>query len=284
MSVESSLGEMMNSFKVLQLVKKNSRIDSATWIAEAEFGFRYVRDIVDALQHPSRILEVGCGSGILLSMLKEEFPYHEFEGIEPLGGGFSQLEELNSFVRDMGVGIETAPYESFQIKQKYDLIYCVNVFEHVKDWRHFLDWAAASLKKNGQFFVLCPNYNFPYESHFKLPVVGNKKLTYRIFRRYIDRFEESNNVEGLWASLNFVKKSEVKKYVQSHEAGLALDLQDDISIVEEMFDRLNKDSEFRKRQSVVGSIALGMKRIGVFSFLKHFPNFLPYMKLNFVKS
>ena len=55
-------------------------------------------------------------------------------------------------------------------------IFCVNVFEHVDDWRHFLDWASKNLNENGQFIVLCPNYGIPYESHFKIPIIFNKRL------------------------------------------------------------------------------------------------------------
>ena len=45
------------------------------------------------------------------------------------------------------------------------------------DWRDFLSFANNSLAENGRLIILCPNYGFPYESHFHLPIIVNKSLT-----------------------------------------------------------------------------------------------------------
>ena len=68
---------------------------------------------------------------------------------------------------------------------KYDLIYCVNVFEHLNDWRKFLLVATEWLSKDGKIVILCPNYGFPYESHFRIPIFMNKAFTYKIFNSFI---------------------------------------------------------------------------------------------------
>jgi hypothetical protein len=160
----------------------------------------------------------------------------------------------------------------------------VNVFEHVVDWQHFLSWASESLKEGGAFFVLCPNYGFPYESHFKIPVVLNKQLTYGLFKRYIMRFERDNQCEGLWDSLNFVKKSEVARVCQEKHSQLGFQMHDDISIINHMIERVSADAEFRKRQSILGRLATVLKALGMLNLIKKFPNFLPYMKLAFRKT
>ena len=85
------------------------------------------------------------GSGILLSILSEEYPQHNFVGLEPFGDGFSNLKELNTTVRLLDVNLLIESYEQHQFK--YDFIYCINVFEHVDNWQHFLKWASISLKK-----------------------------------------------------------------------------------------------------------------------------------------
>lgn len=270
--------------KTHQIVKvlEDSKIQNASlWIAEAEFGFSHLKDPIISLSPGSDILEVGSGSGILLSMLIEEYPKHNFTGIEPLGGGFSNLRELNSAVRDVGAQVSIEGYEQHQAK--YDLIFCVNVFEHVKDWQHFLGWASESLKEGGVFLVLCPNYGFPYESHFKIPVVLNKQLTFRLFKRHILRFERDNQCAGLWDSLNFVKKSEVARVCQEKRSQLGFQMHDDVSIIDHMIRRASADPEFRKRQSMLGHIATALKAVGILALIKKFPNFLPYMKLAFRK-
>lgn len=267
---------------VLSKIKSLDIPNSAVWIAEAEFGLRYVRDYIQELSDSSSILEVGCGSGILLSMLAEEFPSHHFQGVEPFGDGFGSLRELNSLVKKSGVQIRNTGYEELELSEKFDCIYCVNVFEHVKDWRHFLDWVSANLADGGIFVVLCPNYSFPYESHFRIPIVFNKKLTKSLFANYLRQFEIDNDFDGLWNSLNFVTKKEVKNYLRCQEE-LNLSLTDDITIIDDMVGRLAIDAEFKKRQSSIGAVALLMKKMGLFNLVKLFPNYLPYMKLSFSK-
>ena len=58
---------------------------------------------------------------------------------------------------------------------------------------------------------------------------------------------------------------------------------DEVDIVDDLVSRVVDDAEFRKRQALIGNIALFMKKIGAINFVKLFPNFLPYMKLSFRK-
>ena len=276
----------MNS-RIVTKINTLNLSNTEVWITEAKFGFRHVKEKIKELPNSSSILEIGCGSGILLSMLTEEFPQNSYEGIEPLNDDFSLFKELNSLVKGSGIKIENCGYEDYDSHQTYDLIYCVNVFEHVKDWKHFLHWVSKRLNDDGLFFVLCPNYSFPYESHFFIPVLFKKRTTYRFFKNYIDTYEMDNDygtsLVGLWDSLNFVKKRNVIKFIRNNKRMLRLDFNDEVDIVDDLVSRVVDDAEFRKRQALIGNIALFMKKIGAFNFVKLFPNFLPYMKLSFRK-
>mgnify|MGYP006267388577 FL=1 len=162
--------------KLRSLKIKNSDI----WINEALFGFHHIKEYCKKLERNNKVLEIGSGSGILLNLLSENFKDIIFEGIEPFGEGFSSLNYLNSFSRENGVSIINIGYEELSSDNKYDLIFCINVFEHLNDWRNFLEKISFSLSVNGKLIVLCPNYGFPYESHFRIPVIFNKKITYYI--------------------------------------------------------------------------------------------------------
>tara|TARA_B100001063_G_C16609042_1_gene474779 strand:- start:49 stop:876 length:828 start_codon:yes stop_codon:yes gene_type:complete len=272
----------LDKYEITKLLNDCDFDNSNLWLAEAEFGFSQLKEPISSLTINSKILEVGCGSGILLSVLAEEFSHHKFTGIEPFGDGFSSLKELNAVVKKLGVNLSIERYEEHQ--SKYDFIYCVNVFEHVDDWRHFLDWASNNLTENGRFVVLCPNYGFPYESHFKIPIIFNKRITFNIFRNYILSYEKNNKYFGLWNSLNFVKKRDVLACCKKNTSKFGLSVSDDISIIDDMIERVSKDAEFRKRQSVIGRVASLLKAVGILNLIKKFPNFLPYMKLSFSKS
>jgi 2-polyprenyl-3-methyl-5-hydroxy-6-metoxy-1,4-benzoquinol methylase len=272
----------LDKYEITKVLDDCNLENSKLWRNEAEFGFSHLKEPISSLAANSEIFEVGCGSGILLSMLAEEFSQHNFMGIEPFGEGFSSLKELNAAVRKLGVSLSTESYEEHQ--SKYDFIYCVNVFEHVDDWRHFLDWASNNLKENGRFLVLCPNYGFPYESHFRIPIIINKRFTFKVFKKYILNYEKNNKCGGLWHSLNFVKKSDVLAYCKNNASEVGLSVSDDISIIDYMIERVSKDAEFKKRQSIIGIVASLLNAVGILNLIKMFPNFLPYMKLSFRKT
>ncbi|MDC0080027.1 class I SAM-dependent methyltransferase [Pseudomonadota bacterium] len=274
----------MKNYKIVQILKNSNLESSDLWIAEAKFGFPYLKEKIDSMECGAKILEVGCGTGILLSMLAEEFSQHELHGIEPFGDGHALFKDLNSVVRKTGVNIKIQAYEEHN-SEKYDLIYCINVFEHVDDWRHFLNWSADNLKEGGVFFVICPNYGFPYEPHFRIPIIFNKNLTFKIFKNYIGRFEQNmdSGTFGLWNSLNFVKKKELRKFFNQAEISQKFVMHDDTSVIDDMVGRISEDVEFKKRQSLMGNIAIFLKKLGIFNLIKLFPNYIPYMKLYFTK-
>ncbi len=255
--------------------------DSEIWINEALFGFNHIKEFCKNLDTNNSVLEIGSGSGILLNLLSENFDDINFEGIEPFGEGFSSLTSLNSLSRENGVSIKNIGYEDLSTNYKYDLIFCINVFEHLNNWRNFLKKMSSLLKKNGKLIVLCPNYGFPYESHFRIPILLNKKITYCFFKKFIRSFENKNDCVGLWESLNFVKKRDVIDYFKDSIYSKNLAMKDNLSILDFMVNRITSDREFRKRQRIIGTIAIALRGIGILNILKLFPNFIPYMKLEF---
>ena len=263
--------------KLRSLKIKNSDI----WINEALFGFYHIKEYCKKLEGNNKVLEIGSGSGILLNLLSENFKDIIFEGIEPFGEGFSSLNYLNSLSRENGVSIINIGYEELSSDNKYDLIFCINVFEHLYDWRNFLEKISFLLNENGKLIVLCPNYGFPYESHFRIPVIFNKKITYYIFKKLIRVFENKNDCVGLWDSLNFVKKREIMNHLKDSKYSKNLQIIDHLLILDFMVNRIINDREFRKRQRLIGTIAIALKRLGLLNIFKIFPNFIPYMKLEF---
>lgn len=263
------------------MIEKNK--DISLWLAEANFGLLNLRDYIKTLEVNSNILEVGCGSGILLSMLSEEFSQHKFIGIEPFGDGFSKLKSFKSRIRNNGINVKAKPYEKYNPKTKFNLIYSINVFEHLDDWRHFLYWAEKNLKKRGRCIILCPNYNFPYESHFGIPIIFNKQITYKIFKKYINKHEQKNDCHGLWKSLNFIKKTEIKNFFNQNRSNMKINLFDDLSIFDVMVERIFNDPEFKRRQLFLCYAVIFIKKIRILGLFKFFSSFVPYMKINLEK-
>jgi SAM-dependent methyltransferase len=256
-----------------------------TYLEEAEFGLNRMLPLLEDLPEGACVLEVGSGPCIVLAEITARFPKLIIQGIEPMSDGFAFFDEFVARMQNErgGMQVHLGGYESFPPQGTWDLIFLVNVFEHLPDWRDFLDFVARSLAPGGRCVVLCPNYGFPYESHFKLPVVVNKRITKALFGERIARFERENNHTGLYRSLNFVRLVQVRK--AARKAGLYLAV--DTSIIHEMIDRLETDPAFRQRQTVLALPARLLARSGVLQALLRIPffqNCMPYMQITLRKA
>ncbi|WP_373085379.1 class I SAM-dependent methyltransferase [Sneathiella sp.] len=228
--------------------------------AEAEFGWREMKPYFERLQNSDTVLEVGCGTGFLLARLAQKFNDISFTGVEPIGSGFMQFESTLNAIEKQYANITfiRRRIEDIKSEKRYDLIYSINVFEHLEDWRDAIDICVSLLNPNGQLVILCPNYWIPYESHFSLPIIGTKSLTYKIFSKKIAQMEEGFGAEGLWKSLNFITAPQIQHYCETK----GYDLNFDRAIMARMLDRLDDDPEFKKRQSGLARVASLANRLG----------------------
>ena len=119
-----------------------------------------------------RILDVGCGDGLLFDRLR---PWGDVEGIEPDGtvvtpGGAHASR------------IHVRPFdERFQPDHDYSLILMLDVLEHLDDPEGALRHAAALLAPNGHLVVTVPSFNLLWTNH---DVVNHHRTRYtkRAFR------------------------------------------------------------------------------------------------------
>jgi SAM-dependent methyltransferase len=233
---------------------------------EATFGFSEIAPLIAARGGKGlRCLEIGSGPGLLLGRLKTRFPDCSFEGLEPVGSGFAKTEApLKIIAARAGLTIHRCGYEDFRPAGDFDLIFSINVFEHVADWRDYLTRTQGWLAPGGTSAALCPNYAFPWEPHFRLPIVLNKTITHAVFARAIKAYERDFDYHGLWASLNFVTKGQVLRYARA--AGL--DLVSDETVMRRMFARLFTDPAFAKRQRALAGVAKLLYRTGATRILE----------------
>ncbi len=246
-------------------------------LADIVFGFTEISDFIKE-NKVSTVLEVGSGTGILLNELKNHFPKIKFSGIDPNVSGFYNREEIIDNLNKDGhkIKVENIGIKDYETNEKFDLIFSVNVFEHVEHQHEYLLKSYSLLNKNGKSIILCPNYDFPYEPHFVLPIIFNKNITKFIFKSKIKKFEEKENEIGLWEGISLLGRKEIEKYLVKQNIDYILDE----SIKTRMLKRLETDVSFKKRQGIAGIIAKICKLLFIdrliFDFIK-VP--FPYMKL-----
>lgn len=105
----------------------------ANAIAAAGFEFATVADI-------------GCGAGLITELLAERFPHAQFTGLDTS----QDVQHIWSARREM----KNLQYKAASV-ESYDLIVCLDVFEHVEDYYSFL----RALRRIGHRFV----FNIPLD-------------------------------------------------------------------------------------------------------------------------
>lgn len=218
-----------------------------TSIAESRRALRMVAPHLDVAD---RVLEAGSGLGITSSFLSASG--FDITSIEPGGSGFEPYERVNPVLR-ASLGIEhphdTIPVEEVSLAEpggSFDLVFSVNVLEHVGDVARALVSLNAILADDGLMVHHCPNYRVPYEPHFGIPLLPwRPAATEAILPGRISS-------TGLWASLNFVTMRTVRDV--GEQCGARVDFEQ--GTLAEAFSRLS-EPEFGARHPVLRRVAAG---------------------------
>jgi SAM-dependent methyltransferase len=101
-------------------------------------------------RRPQTVLEVGCGDGWVLELLRDAHPSITLAGLEPSAAA---CRRGNAAGLDIQQGIVS---DQLQSEKKYDFLYCVNVVEHVADPAAFVRGIRELLTESGAALIICP--------------------------------------------------------------------------------------------------------------------------------
>jgi SAM-dependent methyltransferase len=118
--------------------------------------------------NPLKILDIGCGPGLLIPKLKK---YGTVEGIEAPDSQFKYKEDIGSMVHRTSFPSGTGNFPP----GKYDLILLLDVLEHIEDDMSAILELRRLLKKNGFAIVTVPAF---------MSLWGNHDIVNHHFRRY----------------------------------------------------------------------------------------------------
>ncbi|WP_354264272.1 class I SAM-dependent methyltransferase [Bradyrhizobium sp. GM2.2] len=103
---------------------------------------------------PNAVLEIGCGSGALLSELLRTWPDARACGVDPALPATAQSQQRLKLVRGF---IDDVPAGA----GPFDLIVAVNVIEHTTNPSNFLRSLRDHLAPNGYIVIVCPDGHSP---------------------------------------------------------------------------------------------------------------------------
>ncbi len=220
-----------------------------------------------------RILEVGSGIGAV-AMCLVELGY-DITGIEPGGPGFEDLVVLQDVVaaaaaelrgesdRQNGIEILQLGVDDLDpaVHGCFDVVFSANVLEHVPDPVSALERMQSVLVEGGVQRHVCPNYAFPYEPHFFVPLVPLKpSFTSWLLPRAIADTD-------LWSSLNFVTAGQVRRWAL--RAGVEVEFAQ--GVIAEALDRFVSDPVFAERHAGLGAIVRALRRFGLVGLVRRLP-------------
>lgn len=232
-----------------------------TYAAECRYG---LDQIASHLPPRGRILEVGAGLGMLSSYLR--MLGHDIVALEPCTSGFDFFSEIQSVIRE--VTSSDTPFLHIRAEElnpaqhgTFPFIFSVNVLEHMPDLAGAMRGMASVLTPDGSMWHTCPNYVFPYEPHFGLPLIPLfPEATRFLLPRRISTSE-------LWRSLNFITYFGLKRLSQA--SGLAATFRP--GTMAAAFRRFDLDQQFAARQRIGAAVYRTLKAIGGVSALEALP-------------
>lgn len=105
--------------------------------------------IINSIKKPGLVLEIGCSTGLMLSLLRDLG--WQVEGIEISKGAIIESKKRN-------IKVYQNHFEDFKTDKKYDLIILNHTLEHLKNPVLALSKIHKLLKSNGLLFIDVPNF------------------------------------------------------------------------------------------------------------------------------
>lgn len=187
------------------------------WCAEVS-PYRTLR-VIKVLQKykgkNAKVLDLGCGTGLNTPSLAKAFPRTTACDVEP-----RLAEATRDFLTKFKLKVPVVTYDGKRLPFKdksFDLISCIEVYEHAKNPGMLLKEIRRVLKPDGVLHITAPNKLWPIEGHYQLLFLSYlpKKLadlyvrmtgkgpgyeniyilpTYRQFRKSVEKYFDVEDI------------------------------------------------------------------------------------------
>ena len=250
--------QRIDTEKLLNAVPAEDQPLFEIYVSEALFFWRILEPLLVSFS-PARVLEVGGGIGLLSLFASSAVP--SMTSLEPESSGFGKMSAFRRAILKFWGG-ETLPQfnnvflQELPQDETFDFIYCINVLEHVPEPEALISEIYDRLNPGGTAWCVLPNYSFPYEQHFEIPILINKSLTKKVFRKKIRKHALSPDPEGLWSELSWPTQKGLRAFLLS--SGITHEFRK--TVLGGYFDRLD-EPQFVARKGFVYKVLRPMIQI-----------------------
>jgi len=187
-----------------------------------------------------RVLEIGAGLGLLAVWLKRQGV--SIVLLEPGEGGFDEnrrlLDALLAWLNAADATVLSIGAEGLNTDAhgQFDVIFSVNVLEHIPELERALTGMLRVLAPGGVMRHTCANYAVPFEPHYGIPLIP-------LVPRLTGALVPSLARQPLWQSFNFVSYRRIVRFCRAE--GLAYRFEK--GLFADAFARLDRDPAFQAR-------------------------------------
>lgn len=128
----------------------DSIADDFTDLSNTYCNSRYLSEISKHVLNSDSVLEVGCGTGLMLSKLKANNKI----GCDLSGKLLAQLKD-SDFLK-VQADAEILPFRD----SSFEVVYSINLLEHVPHPKKAISECLRVLKKSGKLILITPNGDF----------------------------------------------------------------------------------------------------------------------------
>lgn len=130
-------------------------------LEESNFWFQSRNKVISILikkyvnPKNANFLEIGCGTGFVLKMIKEKFPNFKITGSEIYLEGITFAKKRLPNVNFVQIDASQMPFDN-----EFDAVGAFDVLEHIDEDVEVMKGVYKSLKKNGKFLISVPQHRF----------------------------------------------------------------------------------------------------------------------------
>jgi cyclopropane-fatty-acyl-phospholipid synthase len=154
--------------------------DSTTHLAQAEEAMLELTTQRGQLEDGMDVLDLGCGWGSLSLWIAERFPKCS---IFSVSNSNTQREFIQARAAERGlqnIEVVTQDVNSLQTERRFDRVFSIEMFEHMRNYEKLLAQISHLLRTNGKLFVHIfthREYAYPFETEDEDDWMGRNFFT-----------------------------------------------------------------------------------------------------------
>lgn len=118
---------------------------------------RNIMNLLPPDLNPTSVLDAGSGPGVITFLLAKKYPEAKILGIDTVPGEIEACRKIAGAAVMQNTDFEVADIRNFSYENRFDLVVCVDILEHIEDDAHALKKLHGTLNPGGVLLLHVPS-------------------------------------------------------------------------------------------------------------------------------